>query len=699
MKGRLDLASIRRIAAARRRIVGRAHLDHFPRDRVLDHARAAHEIGAAQPHFDPGAQAEELGRRRLAKILLLDPELARERHLPSSGSRVFGIVRDLEVLDLPFRIVLELDLERPEHRHAPERATIEVLAHAVLEQRQLDAVLPPRHADPLGEVAQRRRRIPSPPHAAQRRHPRIVPSTHAPFLDETQQLPLAHQRARHVEAGELVLMGQRARQVERLEQPIVERPMGHELERADTVRHALDVVREPVREVVQRIDTPAVTGVVMRHVSDAVEHRIAQPHVGRAHVDPSTKRARTIGELARRHASEEVQAVGNRAAAIVALLARRARRPAHAIDFLRRVVADVGLATLDQANGIGMERLEVVGGPEGLEPPCRRLSRGDGRKMEVLTTVFHLVTGRRARGLEPQALVGPTRDQPFHVRHDRILVLELFLRRIRVVHPQVANPGELARDAEVQADRLGVPDVQVPVGLGWKPRDDAPSGARGQVGLDDLADEVFTLDRRSVGLVFGHGLLGWVMGGDGGKNGRAAGRCQSWVRDELSAGRRGNPALQWRSRARPLARPRARGAFPRRYIMKWVRYGLLPLLVLALVSAAPAMAKSGKSGKSPEDMAKTALAKWKGVLKLTPEQEPQFESVMTASYGKMAEAKTAAAGDKAKMKESLQSIMSERSEDLAKFLTPDQMNVYHQKIDKISSKAKEHMGKMEGSSK
>jgi len=133
--------------------------------------------------------------------------------------------------------------------------------------------------------------------------------------------------------------------------------------------------------------------------------------------------------------------------------------------------------------------------------------------------------------------------------------------------------------------------------------------------------------------------------------------------------------------------------------MKWVRYGLLPLLVLALVSAAPAMAKSGKSGKSPEDMAKTALAKWKGVLKLTPEQEPQFESVMTASYGKMAEAKTAAAGDKAKMKESLQSIMSERSEDLAKFLTPDQMNVYHQKIDKISSKAKEHMGKMEGSSK
>jgi C1A family cysteine protease len=132
--------------------------------------------------------------------------------------------------------------------------------------------------------------------------------------------------------------------------------------------------------------------------------------------------------------------------------------------------------------------------------------------------------------------------------------------------------------------------------------------------------------------------------------------------------------------------------------MKWVRYGLLPLLMLAVVSASPAMAKS-KSGKSPEEMAKTALAKWKGVLKLTPEQEPQFESVMTASYAKMAEAKTAAAGDKAKMKESMQSIMTERSEDLSKFLTPDQMTIYHQKIDKMASKAKEHMEKTEGTSK
>src|SRR5262245_15043797 len=114
--------------------------------------------------------------------------------------------------------------------------------------------------------------------------------------------------------------------------------------------------------------------------------------------------------------------------------------------------------------------------------------------------------------------------------------------------------------------------------------------------------------------------------------------------------------------------------------MKWVRFGLVPLLVLALASvtfaqattdAKPAAAKSAAAAKSPEDMAKQALAKWKGVLKLTPEQVPQFEQVMTDSYRKMSDAKTAAAGDKAKMKESMTSIMSDRETELGKILTPE----------------------------
>ena len=48
----------------------------------------------------------------------------------------------------------------------------------------------------------------------------------------------------------------------------------------------------------------------------------------------------------------------------------------------------------------------------------------------------------------------------------------------------------LAREAEVQVDRLGVADVQVPVGLGREAGDDGVVLARGEVVLDDGANEV-----------------------------------------------------------------------------------------------------------------------------------------------------------------------------------------------------------------
>ena len=140
--------------------------------------------------------------------------------------------------------------------------------------------------------------------------------------------------------------------------------------------------------------------------------------------------------------------------------------------------------------------------------------------------------------------------------------------------------------------------------------------------------------------------------------------------------------------------------------MRCVRFGLVPLLLIVFASqvlaqttptdkpASPEAAKhAAMTTKSPEEMAKTALAKWKETLKLTPEQEPQFESVMMDSYKKMADAKTAAAGDKAKMKASMQTIFKEREEALAKVLTPEQMKTYRAKLAEGSHKMKAHMAK------
>jgi len=142
--------------------------------------------------------------------------------------------------------------------------------------------------------------------------------------------------------------------------------------------------------------------------------------------------------------------------------------------------------------------------------------------------------------------------------------------------------------------------------------------------------------------------------------------------------------------------------------MKWMRLGLVSLFVLGMASMAmadektdakPAGAKSNASPKSmgsPDDMAKKAMAKWQDVLKLTPEQQPQFESIMKDSYQKMADAKKASGGDKAKMKTSMQTIMSDRDAALAKVLTPDQMKTYQAKMKEMSGKAKEHWNRTEG---
>ena len=124
--------------------------------------------------------------------------------------------------------------------------------------------------------------------------------------------------------------------------------------------------------------------------------------------------------------------------------------------------------------------------------------------------------------------------------------------------------------------------------------------------------------------------------------------------------------------------------------MKWVRSAMIPLLIAAFASSAIAGASSTAT-KSPEERAKEALAKWKTTLKLTEEQAPQFESIMTDSYTKMAAAKTDAAGDKAKMKTSMDQILKDRAAALAKVLTPDQMKTYEKQVNMNVSTAKKHM--------
>ncbi len=261
---------------------------------------------------------------------------------------------------------------------------------------------------------------------------------------------------REVEARELVLVRLgRHRQV--LDEPVVERPVRLELQRADGVRDALDGVGLAVREVVHGVDAPGVAGARVLGVQDAVEHGVAQVDVGRGHVDARAQDARAVRELPGAHAREEVEALVGRPVPPRARPARLGERAAVLADLLGGEVLHVGLAGLDQFDRPLVELLEVVRG-----------------EVQVLA---------------------PVEAEPVHVRLDGVDVLLLFLHRVGVVEAQVAAPAELLRDAEVEADGLGVPDVEVAVGLRGEARDDLSDAPLAQVRRDDVADEVAAFRR------------------------------------------------------------------------------------------------------------------------------------------------------------------------------------------------------------
>ena len=187
-------------------------------------------------------------------------------------------------------------------------------------------------------------------------------------------------------------------------------------------------------------------------VPDAVERGVPKVDVARGHVDLRPEHVRAVLEVAAAHAGEQREVLLDAAAAVRALLARFGQRAAHRAHLLCARAVDVGEPLPDQRDGVIVEALEVVGGV---------------------------------------AELGPLEAEPLDVVADGVRVGLVLLDRVGVVEAQVAAPAEALRDAEVQADRLDVTDVQVAVGLGREARDHLPVVLAGRdVRLDDVPDEV-----------------------------------------------------------------------------------------------------------------------------------------------------------------------------------------------------------------
>ena len=387
----------------------------------------------------------ELLRRIFAEVVPLDIKLTAERHLAAAFHAAVLTERHVEPLHLPFRIVLDDDLNRIEYGHRARGNRVQVFAHAELEQAVFHQIFRAGHADARAEVTDGFRGVPPASHPANSGHTGIVPAAHESALHELDELALGQHGIGQAKAGELDLL--RVVHVQRVEHPVVQFAVVDELQRADGVRNAFQRIGQAVRKVVHGIDAPLVAGPVVFGMADAVQRGVTHDHVGRGHVDLGAEHMLPVGELAVAHPVEQIEVFLDGTVPVWAFRARLRQRAPAGADFLGALAVHIRLAVTDELLGERIQLIEVVG-----------------------SVIFPIV---------------PFAAEPVHVFTDGIHVFGIFLHRIGIVEAQVAQPAVLLRQPEVDADGLGVADVQIAVRLRREPGMDFLAEAPGGVVLID----------------------------------------------------------------------------------------------------------------------------------------------------------------------------------------------------------------------
>ena len=185
------------------------------------------------------------------------------------------MIHRFEFFALAFRIILDHDLERPQHRHAPQRGLVEKLANAEFQHADIDHAVGFGDTDTLDEFADRSRRHAAPLQSGNGRHARIIPADDVAAAHQFGQDALRQQRVGQIEPRELILT-RLGRHRQLVEQPLIERAMVLEFQRADRMRDAFDGVGLAVRIIVARIDRPGVAGARMGSVQDSIQYGVAQ---------------------------------------------------------------------------------------------------------------------------------------------------------------------------------------------------------------------------------------------------------------------------------------------------------------------------------------------------------------------------------------------------------------------------------------
>jgi hypothetical protein len=189
---------------------------------------------------------------------------------------------------------------------------------------------------------------------------------------------------------------------------------------------ALHGIREAVGEIVHGINAPFVAGAVMMGLADAVNGGVPHQYVGMGHVDFGPQHMGAIFEFTVAHALEQVEVFFHRPVAMRALSARFGECAAVFADLFGTEAVHIGLAVFDQTDGEIVELFEIIGGIVFAAPA----SRSPASERPLMESTY-----------STSSLAGLVSSK----------------RRLHVP----PNFGQ----AEIQADRLGVADMQVTVGF------------------------------------------------------------------------------------------------------------------------------------------------------------------------------------------------------------------------------------------
>ena len=198
---------------------------------------------------------------------------------------------------------------------------------------------------------------------------------------------------------------------------------------------------------------------MMLRMGDTVDDRISHVDVRGCHVDLGPEHLLAVCVLAFAHLLKELQVLFDAPVPIRRFLTRLSQGPSVGPDLVGAEVADESQPLLDQSHGALVHLIEIVRRPKP---------------------------------------VLPLEAQPSDIFFDGVHILHVFLDRVGVVIPQVASAVVLLRCHEVQADGLGVTNVQVAVRLRRESCQHLVSVlAVFQILVNDIVDKICHLDHFS----------------------------------------------------------------------------------------------------------------------------------------------------------------------------------------------------------